>query len=376
MKVKLVYGCPCSGKTTYCLSNAGNDDLIYDFDRLVLASTTRTQHLTEHHAGHNVLMSLRKDMVDRAKEDGAVGVMWVCARWPTENIMSMFDGLEVEQIFIRATKQECMEHLESDDMRPDKDAWKAVINDWFDAHGEPENGGKEYMKKFWNWIRDQDTGERTLRLSGPIAEESWWGDEVTPADFRAELNDGTGPISVWINSPGGDVFAAAQIYNMLMDYPFDVTVKIDGIAASAASVIAMAGTEVHMSPVSMLMIHNPSTAVWGDSEEMKKAIKTLDEVKESIINAYEIKTGLSRDKISHMMDAETWMNANKAVELGFADKILFEQEQEGGETVAMAFTPMTVTNSIRSKVALKEPVKDEHRVSADALEQRLNLLRH
>lgn len=232
------------------------------------------------------------------------------------------------------------------------------------------------MKKFWNWIRDQDTGERTLRLSGPIAEESWWGDEVTPADFRAELNDGTGPISVWINSPGGDVFAAAQIYNMLMDYPFDVTVKIDGIAASAASVIAMAGTEVHMSPVSMLMIHNPSTAVWGDSEEMKKAIKTLDEVKESIINAYEIKTGLSRDKISHMMDAETWMNANKAVELGFADRILFEQEQEGGETVAMAFTPMTVTNSIRSKVALKEHVKDEHRVSADALEQRLNLLRH
>jgi ATP-dependent Clp protease protease subunit len=131
-----------------------------------------------------------------------------------------------------------------------------------------------------------------------------------------------------------------------------------------------------MSPVSMLMIHNPSTAVWGDSEEMKKAIKTLDEVKESIINAYKIKTGLSRDKISHMMDAETWMNANKAVELGFADKILFEQEQEGGETVAMAFTPMTVTNSIRSKVALKEPVKEEHRVSADALEQRLNLLRH
>jgi hypothetical protein len=100
-------------------------------------------------------------------------------------MMSMFEGLDVEQIFIRATKQECMEHLESDDMRPDKDAWKAVINDWFDAHGEPENGGKEHMKKFWNWIRDQDTGERTLRLSGPIAEESWWGDEVTPADFRA-----------------------------------------------------------------------------------------------------------------------------------------------------------------------------------------------
>ena len=99
------------------------------------------------------------------------------------------------------------------------------------------------MKKFWNWIRDETNPDaRILRLEGAIAEESWFDDEITPAAFKAELTSGSGPITVWINSPGGDCVAAAQIYNMLMDYPADVTVRIDGIAASAASVIAMAGT--------------------------------------------------------------------------------------------------------------------------------------
>lgn len=155
---------------------------------------------------------------------------------------------------------------------------------------------------------------------------------------------GTGNITVWINSPGGDCVAAAQIYNMLMDYKGNVTVKIDGIAASAASVIAMAGTTVLMSPVSMLMIHNPMTIAMGDKAEMEKAIDMLSAVKDSIMNAYEIKTGLSRAKISHLMDEETWMDANKAVELGFADEILSrptlatppfpqkEEEEEDDET--------------------------------------------
>ena len=116
--------------------------------------------------------------------------------------------------------------------------------------------------------------------------------------------------------------AAAQIYNMLTAYSGNVTVKIDGIAASAASVIAMAGDTVLVSPVSMLMIHNPATIAWGDHAEMQKAIDMLSEVKESIINAYVLKTGLSRARLSHLMDAETWMDANKAVELGFADGII------------------------------------------------------
>ena len=163
-------------------------------------------------------------------------------------------------------------------------------------------------------------------MHGTIAEESWFDDDVTPQLFKDELNAGIGDITVWINSPGGDCVAAAQIYNMLTQYKGNVTVKIDGIAASAASVIAMAGNTVLMSPVSMMMIHNPATFAFGDHAEMQKAIDMLAEVKESIINAYVIKTGLTRAKLSHLMDAETWMDANKAVELGFADDIITRAE--------------------------------------------------
>lgn len=243
-------------------------------------------------------------------------------------------------------------------------------------------------RKFWNWIKNQDESGsemRTLFLNGEISDETWYGDEVTPRLFKDELESGSGPISVWINSPGGDVFAAAQIYNMLMDYPYDVTVKIDGLAASAASVIAMAGTTVEMSPVAMMMIHNPATIAIGDSEEMKKAVKMLDEVKESIMNAYEIKTGLARDKISKLMDAESWFNAKKAVELGFADKILFSDGQENvtggvddGEDIkvgAVMFSRQAVMNSMLSKLIPPKP-KTEKRTPVDQLEKRLSLLSH
>nr|DAH49984.1 MAG TPA: putative ATP dependent Clp protease [Caudoviricetes sp.] len=183
------------------------------------------------------------------------------------------------------------------------------------------------MKKFWNWIKDSDD-TRTLRLEGPIDEESFWGDEITPQMFRDELNAGEGDVTVWINSPGGNVFAAAEIYTMLKDYKGSITVKIDAIAASAASVVAMAGDVVQMSPVAMLMIHDPSTVAMGNTKDMEKAIEVLNEVKESIINAYASKSGLSHARIANLMSNETWMNAKKAVELGFADEILFSKKED------------------------------------------------
>ena len=234
------------------------------------------------------------------------------------------------------------------------------------------------MKKFWKWKNLAQTettpAERILHLNGTIAEESWFDDDVTPQLFKDELMAGSGDITVWINSPGGDCVAAAQIYNMLMDYKGNVTVKIDGIAASAASVIAMAGTKVMMSPVSMMMIHNPMTIAMGDKGEMEKAIEMLEGVKDSIINAYEIKTGLSRARLSHLMDAETWMDAHKAVELGFADEILqravaavtIEEEDDDDETddgtekeekkkpaAAMLFSRKAVNATLMNKVQHK-----------------------
>ena len=244
------------------------------------------------------------------------------------------------------------------------------------------------MKKFWNWVKNEQ-GERTLLLESVIAEESWYGDEVTPAAFRQELFAEDGPITLSINSPGGDTIAASQIYTMLMEYPYDVTVKITGIAASAASVIAMAGSTVTMSPTSMMMVHNPFTIAMGDSAEMRRASQLLDEVKESIINAYELKTGMSRTRLSHMMNDETWMNAVKAKELGFCDEILFTDDKPAAEdaqffATGSCFAHKAVMNCLLDKIRAEMPAADlaplapepETRIPAASLMDRLARLKH
>ena len=183
------------------------------------------------------------------------------------------------------------------------------------------------MDKFWNFIKNEETSETELYFEGPISSSTWYGDELTPTLFKDELNKHPGNLTVWISSPGGDVFAASQIYTMLKNHKGRITVKIDSLAASAASVVAMAGDTTWISPTGMLMIHNPATIAMGNKAEMEKAITLLDEVKESIINAYEEKTHLSRSKIAKMMDEETWINAKKAKQLGFVDGILFSKKE-------------------------------------------------
>lgn len=230
------------------------------------------------------------------------------------------------------------------------------------------------IKKFWNWIKNEEG--RTLYFDGYIAQDSWFDDDITPKKFKSELTESEGDISVWINSPGGDVFAASQIYNMLKEYKGKVTIKIDGLAASAASVIAMAGDEILMSPVAMLMIHNPSTIIWGEESDMVRAKEMLSEVKESIINAYEVKTGLDRSKISNMMDNETWMSSKKAVDLGFADKVLYEEDKEDSYVSdGFMFEKLTVVNALIDKFPKKEiPIIDTG-TSYEELNKRLNLIK-
>lgn len=232
-------------------------------------------------------------------------------------------------------------------------------------------------KKFWNW-KNQENGSRTLYLNGTIAETSWYDDDVTPKQFEKELLAGKDDITVWLNSPGGDCIAAAQIYNMLMAYPGDVTVIVDGIAASAASVIAMAGTKVLVSPVSMMMIHNPMTQVMGDTKDMEQAIEMLASVKESIINAYVQKTGLSRAKLARLMDAETWMDANKAVELGFADSVLKRSDltdEIDPPKVSMLYQETVIVNSLMSKIAAKCKTNTPQGRKVDTLLQELNKIK-
>ena len=212
--------------------------------------------------------------------------------------------------------------------------------------------------KFWNWIHD-DSGGRVLRLEGPIDSESFWGDEITPQMFRDELYAEEGDITLWVNSPGGNVFAAAEIYTMLRDYPGKVTVRIASIAASAASVVAMSGNPVQMSPTALIMIHDPSTIAMGNAKDMEKAITTLNEVKESIINAYETKTGQSREALAKLMqDDGTWINAKKAVELGFADGILYT-DGENSQQIATAYSPHHVIDSLTEQIKASMPVSPE-----------------
>ena len=207
--------------------------------------------------------------------------------------------------------------------------------------------------KFWNWTTSkEEPSERILLISGVIAEDSWLDDQVSPQQFKEDLENGEGDITVWINSPGGDCIAAAQIYNMLLSYKGTVTVKIDGIAASAASVIA-----------------NPMTMVAGDRTEMEKAIAMLSEIKESIINAYEIKTKMTRESIAKLMDAETWMDATKAVELGFADDIL--QREPLVMASNMLYAKHTVDGQLWNKMREKYKAKEEGRSVRDLMSRLL-----
>ncbi|MDE5583695.1 MAG: Clp protease ClpP [Ruminococcus sp.] len=246
--------------------------------------------------------------------------------------------------------------------------------------------------KFWNF-KNSDAEEAELIFNGPISDETWWGDEITPAMFRDELSKVKGNLTVWLNSPGGDCFSASQIYTMLRNHNGKITVKIDGIAASAASVVAMAGDETLISPTGMIMIHNPMTIASGNKSDMEKTISILDEVKESIINAYARKTGLPHNKISRLMDEETWMNAEKALQLGFVDGILFDEnktqtvtekesdenqskDSEKNKSKTEDIQPMKFSVS-RSRNSLIQKVSAHAKsVPIEQLEKRLNLLKY
>lgn len=193
------------------------------------------------------------------------------------------------------------------------------------------------MTPCWRWVANAAENNRVLLLEGYIVQEKWYDDEVCPDDFRDALFSGQGDIIVRINSPGGSAFAGAQIYNMLKEYPGKVTVHVDALAASAASLIAMAGDEVLFSPVGTMMIHDPETVAYGDEDAMEAGKNLLVEVKEAALNAYEAKTGRSRDELAAMMKRQTWMSAHKAVDLGFADGILYTDEGPREEESPMGF---------------------------------------
>jgi ATP-dependent Clp protease, protease subunit len=177
------------------------------------------------------------------------------------------------------------------------------------------------MSQFWKW-NAQAAGESELIIEGVIASESWYEDDVTPKMFRDELKEHSGDVTVRVNSPGGDVSAGISIYNMLNEHEGNVTIKVDGLAASIASLIAMAGDKIVMLPGSMMMVHNPWTFAAGNADDMAQVVEMLEKTGESMIPIYSARTGQSEEKIKELLKAETWLTAQDAVDLGFADEAI------------------------------------------------------
>lgn len=227
------------------------------------------------------------------------------------------------------------------------------------------------MKKFWKLKNSVDSSDSTLILEGPISSESWWGDEVTPQAFRDELKKiNSNKLTVQINSTGGDVWAGISIHDALKELDAEVTVKVSGLAASIASVIAMAGDKIVMTPGSTMMIHRASMLAIGNADDMQKAIDMLETVEDGILNIYADRTGNSRETVKEMLDAETWMSAEKAVELGFADEVVTPQKDEepmNAFTGNFAFSMSATKESLESFASkVHEKAEVEAKAEADA----------
>ncbi len=197
--------------------------------------------------------------------------------------------------------------------------------------------------------------------------ESTSPNKVEKAILEANFDD----LEVVINSGGGDVFSASVIYTALKSYKGNVTVKIVGLAASAASVIAMAGKKVLMSPTAQLMIHNVSTYAGGDYRDMEHAAEVLKNANETIANAYRLKTGKTQDELLGLMDKESWFTADKAKELGFIDEVMFEQTQ----LVASKYSGMLPPEVIQTIKNQRLMTQETNEVNVSFLMSKLKLLK-
>ena len=183
------------------------------------------------------------------------------------------------------------------------------------------------MNNYWE-VRNQAGDRAELRIYGVIENESFFLDDVTPSAVLEALDGVTAPeMDVRINSPGGNVFAGMAIYNGIHNHPARATVYVDGLAASAASMIAMAGDTIIMGNAALMMVHNPLALIAGDAAELRKEAAVLDKIADTAASVYSARSGLSMDRVRELMDAETWMDSRDAIALGFADSDGAERAQ-------------------------------------------------
>lgn len=216
---------------------------------------------------------------------------------------------------------------------------------------------KKIPQKF-NVVHDEDAKVTNITIYGIIG-QSWWSDSFSAKDIDDALNAAEeNDIIINLNSPGGDAFDGISIFNRLKRHKGNVTVHVDGYACSAASIIAMAGDEVVMELGSMMMIHEASSVVWGTKTDMRKEAEVLEELEEGLVDIYSTKTTLSRDEVKEKINAETWMSASTAVELGFASKTstVDSEEDEQEETILVNNSKKNILEELKAVLG-SEPQK-------------------
>jgi len=259
----------------------------------------------------------------------------------------------------------------------------------FEGNAKPH----EPFWKFKDELNEDDEPE--MELYGYISEYSWWEDDITPKMFKADLMKygKGGPITIRMNSYGGDVIAASVMSTILRDYPGRVTVQIDGVAASAATVVAVAGDRVRMQDTAYFMIHDPLVIFFFAAlniEDLTRLADSLEAVKEGIINTYETKTELSRMRLSKLMTDETWMDAQRAVDLGFADEVIHAATKAIPIPIPMDQAAVVnclrnyrnappevmqaLTQNIPEAAESSEPLTDNQKREAEALRNRVQKL--
>ncbi len=358
MKTKIIFGAPCSGKTIYIKDHVGENDIVLSYDDLMAALNLKAIHKKNDNI-HGYVIGIRDDLIEKLKSDTKIDTAYIVTCRVSEKMKANVADLSPEYILMDKTREEVYAQMEADETREDRAYWRGLIDDWFAWYDEHKadfatagNGGSAAMGKApcvpaattaimaavntpSATSTDGETG-----VYGYIVDDDdaalyrAFGYRVTsPKDIHAVLKSAKGaPITVGINSPGGDLWAGSEIYTALREYTGAVTAKIFGIAASSASVIAMAADTVLISPTGEMMIHNPWSSAQGDYRALEQAVESLRVARDVIVNAYRLKTKKSEEELQALMNAGsgdysgTWMDAKAAVKHGFADKILYDDD--------------------------------------------------
>ena len=337
--IKVVYGAPCSGKSTYVRENIKDNDVRFDYDLIMQAISNKGSYeYSDIHLPY--VIECRGMIIGKASTDKEVEAAYILTCKITDKLKQELGDLDVEYILMDKTKEECYELLEQDETREDKEFWKQKINEWFDWY-EGYSNKKEVRQikdkvlqlkakdkktgKLKNTgkmeIKNATSGRAELYFYGDIVSSEWdkWEDTDTcPTDIRdflKEIED-VKNLDIYVNSGGGSVFAGMAIYNMLKRFKGCKTTHIDGLAGSISSVIALAADRVIIPSNAYFMIHKPWTWTYGNANDLRKLADDMDKIEQGILNVYKdhLRDGVDFEKIKKMVNDETWLTGDEAAE--------------------------------------------------------------